>query len=172
MGVSSVTIRQQTRWIGRRFPEQFQNIYNARFVKLSTKYFGNFIFKQICTALQFLRTILLFFYLASNERSQCCPTSNTSDGIIKSRQWWYVSYLVRSGPVQITYIKSPVVKGSSEKKKSLVATGSLGKGKCSSEMQNPDLFSSNKKNIPSKFPISMDNAKTIYNRVGRKISLS
>jgi hypothetical protein len=38
-------------------------------------------------------------------------------------------------------------------------------------MQNPDLFSSNKKNIPSKFPISMDNAKTIYNRVGRKISL-
>jgi hypothetical protein len=39
MGVSSVTIRQQTRGIGRRFPEQFQNIYNARFVKLSTKYF-------------------------------------------------------------------------------------------------------------------------------------
>jgi hypothetical protein len=67
--------------------------------------------------------------------------------------------------------KSPVVKGSSEKGKSLVATGSLGKGKYCVEMQNPDSFSSNEENVPSKFPISMDIAKTIYNRVGRKMSL-
>ena len=67
--------------------------------------------------------------------------------------------------------KSPVVKGSSEKGKSLVATGSLGKGKCSVELQNPDSFSSNEENVPSKFPISMDIAKTIYNRVGRKMLL-
>ena len=39
----------------------FKSIKTSTKLDLSNVYFGNFIFKQICTALQFLITILLFF---------------------------------------------------------------------------------------------------------------
>jgi hypothetical protein len=61
-----------------------------------------------------------------------------------------------------------------EKGKSLLSPGStdnLNSQSSIKDIQKSTSFSSNEENVPSKFPISMDIAKTIYNRVGRKMSL-
>jgi hypothetical protein len=68
----------------------------------------------------------------------------------------------------------PFASGSMEKGKSLLSPGStdnLNSQSSIKDIQKSTSFSSNEENVPSKFPISMDIAKTIYNRVGRKMSL-
>ena len=65
----------------------------------------------------------------------------------------------------------PFASGSMEKGKSLLSTDNLNSQSSIKDIQKSTSFSSNEENVPSKFPISMDIAKTIYNRVGRKMSL-
>jgi hypothetical protein len=68
----------------------------------------------------------------------------------------------------------PFASGSMEKGKSLLSSGStenLNSQSSIKDIQKSTSFSSNEENVPSKFLICMDIAKTIYNRVGRKMSL-